>query len=182
MEFCGGGTLQNCIKQTRRRTGLQYTPPDLALCWVGQIFLGLEHLHLRIGILHRDLKPESIVLTDKKCAKLTDFTCGCFDTESDRNRSFQPPPGSWGYVASELILGQRCDFRADLYSFGVIIWMLYSGGLFNCGEPGPPHCPVAARHSELLMHCITEPEGHGAFPILWNFEILKFWNFENLKF
>merc|ERR1719215_94115 len=95
-------------------------------------------MHLRMGTLFRDLKPENVVLSSSRTAKLTDFGFGHFGVEST-GWSFGRPAGSPGYVAPEILRKQEHDSRADLYSLGVLIWVLLTGGLRSDPEPVPPY-------------------------------------------
>ena len=54
----------------------EYHLPKDALTWLAEIFLGLEHLHLVLGTLQRDLKPRNVVFSRTNRAKLTDFGMG----------------------------------------------------------------------------------------------------------
>ncbi|CAE8664340.1 unnamed protein product [Polarella glacialis] len=106
--------------------------------WLAQIFLGLEHMHLEMDTLLRDLKPENVVLSASGCAKLTDFGFGRFGVESSGCWSFGMPSGSPGYVSPEVLHRESYDSRADLYSFGVLAWVMLTGGVTIGSEPVPP--------------------------------------------
>eukprot|EP00931_Biecheleriopsis_adriatica_P076307 TRINITY_DN50028_c0_g1_i1.p1 TRINITY_DN50028_c0_g1~~TRINITY_DN50028_c0_g1_i1.p1 ORF type:complete len:1105 (+),score=179.75 TRINITY_DN50028_c0_g1_i1:37-3315(+) len=171
MEFCSGGDLLGCIKRQRERTGPgAYEPPAQAILWIGQVFLGLEHMHLRMDTLLRDLKPENVVLNDAGCAKLTDFGFGKFGVESSGGWSFGMPTGSPGYVAPEVLRQEVYDYRADLYSLGVLVWVVMTGGLLNKRDPLPPigrmrfqgQFSAHFRDCEMLVNCLTHPEANGA--------------------
>jgi len=176
MELCTHGDLLHWIRTYRvkaAREQRRYTPPPLALKWLGQVFLALEHLHLKMGALLRDLKPDNVVINDQGLAKLTDFGFGRFDADSDGTWSFGVPPGSPGYIAPECLLQQSYDCRADLYSYGVLIWVLLTGGVLYDLEPRPP---VGRRRSpgdftahsndwQYLQQCLTDPERHQAQPV-----------------
>eukprot|EP00427_Karlodinium_veneficum_P001416 CAMPEP_0169156982 /NCGR_PEP_ID=MMETSP1015-20121227/54332_1 /TAXON_ID=342587 /ORGANISM="Karlodinium micrum, Strain CCMP2283" /LENGTH=841 /DNA_ID=CAMNT_0009227869 /DNA_START=518 /DNA_END=3041 /DNA_ORIENTATION=+ len=141
MEFCPAGDLLDTIKEAKKnafRDQRPYTPPRLAHHWIGQIFLGLEHMHLRMDTLLRDLKPDNCVLTSTGQVKLTDFGFGRFGVEACGDWSFGIPTGSPGYVAPEILTKDRYDFKVDLYSFGVLTWVLLTGGLTTYETPRPP--------------------------------------------
>jgi len=131
MEFCPGGDLQTRIRSAwcAAQTHGQYMPPAGARLWVGQIFLGLEHLHLRMRTLLRDLKPENVVLDRDGCAKLTDFGFGRVGVASNGRWSFNFPTGSPGYCAPEVLHQEEYNDSVDMYSLGVLIWVLLSGGV-----------------------------------------------------
>jgi len=135
MEFAKNGDLMGQLKDQKRRClteGRPYSPPALAKNWIAQIFLGLEHMHRRMDTLLRDLKPDNVVLDRHFIAKLTDFGFGRFGCESTTGTwSFGVPTGSPGYVAPEILHGRRYNFAADLYSFGVLVWVLLTGGLVD---------------------------------------------------
>jgi len=74
MEYCPDGDLQKAVKAGRQHSpsGNGYVRSPWMPMWLGQVFLGLEHMHLQVGTLNRDLKPQNVVLNGN-IAKLTDF-------------------------------------------------------------------------------------------------------------
>lgn len=88
-----------------------------------QLLLALHHLQLK-DIIHRDIKPENILFTrdneGKIKTKLIDFGLGTFHQKRDIIKKC----GTAGYVAPEILNGETYDFRADLYSAGVLamVW------------------------------------------------------------
>mmetsp|Transcript_2576 Transcript_2576/g.4939 ORF Transcript_2576/g.4939 Transcript_2576/m.4939 type:complete len:641 (+) Transcript_2576:1-1923(+) len=173
MEFCPGGDLLDRIraaKQEAMRQRRNYRPPREAHQWIGQVFLGLEHMHLRMETLLRDLKPENVVLDNTGRVKLTDFGFGRFGVESTGRWTFGIPTGSPGYVAPEILKRMEYNCSVDLYSFGVLVWMLLTGGLTTSQDPIPPMGRMQHRndfeaHLEdwlLLAHCITNPDHNQA--------------------
>merc|ERR1712228_254477 len=129
MECAPGGTLQDRIKeQVTAARSRSYSPPEKACRWLGQVFLGMEHMHLKVKTMLRDLKPANVLLDENGVAKLSDFGFAGASTASAGTWSFQKPPSSPGYVAPELIAQKETNFSCDLYSFGVMVWVLYTGG------------------------------------------------------
>lgn len=156
-----------------RRADRAYRAPPLALSWIGEVFLGLEHMHLRMTTLLRDLKPENVVLDASGRAKLTDFGFGRFGIESTGRWSFGIPTGSPGYVAPEVLQREQYDARADLYSFGVLVWVLLTGGRTSALDPIPPigvmrhRADFEAHHQDWLrlQRCVSDPAHNGAPPL-----------------
>jgi len=137
MEFCPGGDLLKRIAD--RIAGDTYNPPPKILMWMGHIFLALEHLHLTVASLVRDLKPANVVLSRSGLAKLTDFGYGKLFTDSDGTWTYACPPGSPGYISPEVISQEPYNMRADFYSFGAMLWVALSGGWRELdSEPAPP--------------------------------------------
>lgn len=183
MELCPHGDLLGQIVIAKRALGgnaTDYQPPPSAAGWIGQIFLALEHLHLRVAAILRDLKPENVVISKSGHAKLTDFGFGRFGTESPGAWSFGVPPGSPGYIAPESLLQQGYNHKADLYSFGVVIWVLLTGGVTYSEKPRPP---VGTRKNQwdfrahvkdglLLQKCLVDPANNGARPCPENASLL----------
>merc|ERR1712232_509417 len=132
MEFATNGDLNSVLKNRKKRCfeeGRTYTPPGSAHEWTAHIFLGLEHMHRRMDTLLRDLKPDNVVLDRHWVAKLTDFGFGRIGCESTTGTwSFGMPTGSPGYVAPEIPRNRAYNYKADLYSFGVLVWVMLTGG------------------------------------------------------
>jgi len=148
MELCPHGDLIVALKASRkaaRSAGMPYTPPEQALHWLGQVFLGLEHLHKRMNILVRDLKPDNVVLNGRGHAKITDVGFARLGTDSEGLWTFGIPPGSPGYVSPEILQNETYDSSADLYSFGVLCWVVLTGGNPSFKFPCPPYSEIKSR-------------------------------------
>lgn len=168
MQLCPGGDVFSKVKAIREECvldGRLYRPPGITSAWIPQVFLGLEHMHLRMDTLLRDLKPQNIVLDDSGNAKLTDFGFGRFGAAARGGWSFGFPTGSPGFVAPEIVLRLDHDCKADLYSFGVFVWLVLTGGLTHLSLPCPPiskrqNGEGIQKHAEdckLLARCIGDP-------------------------
>lgn len=184
MELCPGGNLKDRIWQERRRChedgGRAYQPHPQALHWIGEVLLGMEHLHGRMDMLVRDLKAENVVFGAADCAKITDFGLCRFGKSATGDWTFGTPPGSPGYIAPEVVRGQEYDQAADLYSFGVLSWVVLTGGLVSGAgdvaeslEPLPPCAKMAhnwdysalGENCKLLRACVEEPQANAARPL-----------------
>lgn len=175
MELCSKGSLTEHLRQIWQREE-DYVPSPEAFFWIGQVLLGIEHLHT-MGMLVRDLKPDNVVLSDegrnaKPLAKLTDFGLCRFGTEATGEWTFGAPPGTPAYIAPEVIKGQDYGKGADLYSFGAVIWVILAGGIKVEGRTKvePPCAAMAhkwdysalAHNHQLIAACIARPEETGA--------------------
>lgn len=85
----------------------------------------------RLGMLHRDLKPDNVMLTPNGEVKLIDFgtvqVSGLQDIASPLRED--TPVGTADYMAPEYLLGERGEYRSDIFSFGVIIYELLTDTL-----------------------------------------------------
>lgn len=102
--------------------------PDKALHYGGQILTGLACLH-HAGIIHRDIKPFNIMVTDQDTVKICDF-----GMSKVRGESFASPEnlkiGSPFYAAPEQMLApEQTDARADLYAAAVLLYRMLTGEL-----------------------------------------------------
>jgi hypothetical protein len=156
MEYCSGGNLKDKLSAARCN-GTDYECPPGAMNWIGEILLALEYLHLQVEVLHRDIKSENVVFSVKDVAKLTDFGVGRFGSTAGE-WTFNFPPGSLLYIAPEVLRQETYDCRADLFSFGVLVWVILTGGL---GESClPPAAEDITDNWRALSECIADPSGH----------------------
>lgn len=129
MELVKGGELYDLINQKHR---LSEAHTHKIICQLLEI---VAYLH-KCGIIHRDIKPENILLTDKTesaTIKLTDFG---LSTLCDPNELLTQPCGTLAYVAPEVLTLQGYNQKADVWSIGVIMFLLLRGRLpFSVKNP-----------------------------------------------
>ncbi|GFR51827.1 hypothetical protein Agub_g14290 [Astrephomene gubernaculifera] len=119
MELCAGGELFDSIVEAGN-----FTEKKAALYFRKMVEV-VNHCH-ELGVMHRDLKPENFLLTSKGPEgelKLTDFGLGVFFKPGER---FRDLVGSPYYVAPE-VLRKNYSHEADMWSLGVILYILLSG-------------------------------------------------------
>ena len=121
MEFVRGETLD---KLSERSGALQ---PNRAAALIDRVLSALEHAH-RAGIVHRDMKPANVMVTEHGGVKIMDFGIARVrGAEHLTNDGFMM--GTPAYMPPEQVLGHEVDGRADLYSVGVMFYRLLTGAL-----------------------------------------------------
>jgi eukaryotic-like serine/threonine-protein kinase len=119
MEYVEGEPLSALMA----RTGAM--EPDLAVDLVLQICAGLEHAHAA-GFVHRDIKPQNLLVRPDGIAKITDF--GIAKTlQATQLTEAGTVLGTAAYLAPEQAAGDRVTTAADLYSLGAVTYELLSG-------------------------------------------------------
>ena len=124
MELVNGSTL-------RHVQALEPLSPAAAVQLVAQVASGLAHAH-RLGVVHRDIKPDNILVTPDRIARLTDFGIAAVGTTSEARRLTQTGIffGTSGYAAPEQQRStRRADIRSDIYSLGVVLYEVLCGEL-----------------------------------------------------
>ncbi|MCA9753243.1 MAG: HEAT repeat domain-containing protein, partial [Gemmatimonadetes bacterium] len=109
-------------------------PPDRGVYICRQICEGLSAAHAS-GIIHRDIKPANVLVGDQDVVKIVDFGLAAASREAE-NRLTRTGHlvGTPHYMAPELIRGEEVDHRSDLYSFGIMMYEMFSGKLPYDGE------------------------------------------------
>jgi len=127
MEYVEGITLKEYIEQQERINWKE------SVYFVTQILRSLQHAHDK-GIVHRDIKPQNIILLQNGTIKVTDFGIARF-SRSDTRTMTDTTIGSVHYISPEQAKGDaNTDHKADIYSVGVVLYEMLTGQLPFQGE------------------------------------------------
>ncbi|HWM88656.1 MAG TPA: serine/threonine-protein kinase [Kofleriaceae bacterium] len=122
MEFVTGSSLRDVLEDEIR------IRPPRAVAIVKQVLAGLTHSHGQ-GIVHRDMKPENIILSSVEGhgeqIRILDF--GLAKLRDENSVTSGLAVGTPGYMAPEQTVGEKVDERADLYATGIILFELMAG-------------------------------------------------------
>ncbi|KAI9362541.1 kinase-like domain-containing protein [Zopfochytrium polystomum] len=99
---------------------------ELAHFYFSQLVSGMTHLHQR-GICHRDLKPENILIDESGNLKISDFGLATLFRHNNVTRVLTTPCGTPPYLAPEILLQRYHGDRVDIWSSGVILYVLLLG-------------------------------------------------------
>ncbi|MCL2508673.1 MAG: Stk1 family PASTA domain-containing Ser/Thr kinase [Oscillospiraceae bacterium] len=121
MEYVEGITLKEYIEQQGRINWKE------AVYFVTQILRSLQHAHDK-GIVHRDIKPQNIILLQNGTIKVTDFGIARFSRSETRTMT-DSTIGSVHYISPEQAKGDVTDNKADIYSVGVVLYEMLTGQL-----------------------------------------------------
>lgn len=121
MEYIEGITLKELIE---RNGNLEWND---AINFTIQILRGLQHAHDK-GIVHRDVKPQNIIVLADKTIKVTDFGIARFARKESQTIT-DKAIGSVHYISPEQAKGELTDEKADIYSLGVIMYEMLTGTL-----------------------------------------------------
>lgn len=119
MEYVDGITLKEYIQKQKSITW------NDALFFTTQILRALQHAHDK-GIVHRDIKPQNIILLSNGNIKVADFGIARFSRSETRTLT-DTAIGSVHYISPEQAKGEFTDERADIYSVGVVLYEMLAG-------------------------------------------------------
>ena len=119
MELLDGITLKQYME---RRGKLDWRE---TLHFITQIMRGLSHAHSR-NLIHRDIKPQNIMVLRDGTVKVTDFGIACL---SNGKNPSNEAIGSVHYISPEQAKGDYTDNRSDIYSAGVVLYEMLTGRL-----------------------------------------------------
>ncbi len=121
MEYVEGITLKEYIQQQNKIKIRE------ALYFVMQILRALQHAHDK-GIVHRDIKPQNIMLISNGTIKVTDFGIAMFSRGETKTMT-EDAIGSVHYISPEQAKGSLTDAKSDIYSVGVVLYEMLTGCL-----------------------------------------------------
>jgi CRP-like cAMP-binding protein len=124
MEYLEGIPLRQMLDNTKKLS------PAKTLDIVLQVCYGLEYAHSH-GIIHQDINPKNIFVQPDGSVKIIDFGLACRTGSIDTNFLF---PGTIYYISPEQIKGDPVDERTDIYSLGITVYEMLTGGLPVSGD------------------------------------------------
>ncbi|MBX6769960.1 MAG: serine/threonine protein kinase, partial [Actinomadura rubrobrunea] len=136
MEYVPGRTLRDLLTERGRlgpRAALEIMQPVLAA-------LGAAH---RAGLVHRDVKPENVLITEDGQVKVADFGLARAETASKMTKTGMII-GTVGYLAPEQVLSGDADVRTDVYAAGVMLYELLTGE-----QPHQGDTPLAVAYKHV---------------------------------
>jgi len=152
MALISGGSLTDATQTIGR-----IEPRRLAMI-ARQVAAALDALHAR-GLVHRDVKPDNVLLFDAAAAQphafLSDFGAGISIHDAATGRATARPFGTLGFAAPEQLDGRPCDARTDVYGLGALVyWCLtgeYATPTHNGRAPVTEHRPDLDPSVELAI-------------------------------
>ena len=137
MEYVPGRTLRDVMSDEAP------LPPLRAVQLMERVLDALAAAHTA-KIVHRDVKPENVLITPGGGVKVADFGLArAISTDSTTTATGGLLIGTVSYLAPELVLGESADARSDVYAAGVVLYELLTGGKPHQGETP---IQVAYRH------------------------------------
>jgi len=150
MEMASGDTLDTLCEENR-------TSLELGICVARDVAAAIEYAH-RKGIIHRDIKPSNIVLvpqeTGEVVTRVLDFGLALMRSDHRRLTEQGTIPGTVAYFAPERLKGEDSTTASDIFSLGVVFYVMFSG-----------HQPFEGRSSVDVASAILR----GDFPPLSSF-------------
>ena len=121
MEYVPGHTLRDLIRKEAPM------PPAKALSMIEPVLSALAAAHAA-GLIHRDVKPENVLLADDGRVKVADFGLArAVSAETQHTATGGVLIGTVSYLAPELVVDGRADARSDVYAAGVLIYEMLTG-------------------------------------------------------
>ena len=138
MELVPGHTLRDTIAKEAPMS------PEKALAILDPVLSALASAH-RSGLIHRDVKPENVLIADDGRIKVADFGLArAVNAETQHTATGGVLIGTVSYLAPELVVDGKADARADVYAAGVVLYELLTGHKPHQGES-----PIAVAYKHV---------------------------------
>lgn len=138
MEYIEGRILTQLIKR-----GLEVGRPlplGVGAFICSQVAEGLSYMYegrdragAQLGVVHRDISPTNIIISDRGHTKIIDF--GIATDHGDRKEDWEGRAGKYSYMSPEQVQGLRLDGRSDVFSLGIILYEITLGKRLYRGKP-----------------------------------------------
>jgi serine/threonine-protein kinase len=128
MEYIDGAPMAELIREKLAM------PLDMRLRFIEQLCSGLNYAHV-CGVYHRDIKPDNLMIDRRHHLKILDFGVAHIDAPGAKSEMTQAGDlmGTFNYMAPEQVIGQKTDFRVDIFAVGAVMYELLS---FQKAFPG----------------------------------------------
>jgi serine/threonine protein kinase/tetratricopeptide (TPR) repeat protein len=136
MEYVEGKTLRQLVPIQKMQTAIDYAI---------QIGDALQEAHSK-GIVHRDIKPDNIMVNSKNHVKVMDFGLAKLKGSLKLTKT-SSTVGTLAYMAPEQIEGGEVDARSDIFSFGVVLYEMLTG-----------HLPFRGEHEAAMVYSIVNED------------------------
>ncbi len=163
MAFYDGQTLKYILDERK-------VEPNEAVLIAHQIAAGLSRAH-EAGIVHRDVKPANIMLTNRGEVKILDFGVAKLSESADLTK-VGSTIGTAAYMSPEQARGEKVDTRADIWSIGVLLYEMLAGerpfgGTYEAAfvyaimneEPGPIKAALPDGLADIVSKCLSKQPG-----------------------
>ena len=150
LEYVNGMTLRDYMDEHGA------IKPHVAVEMICDVLDGLSHAHKK-DLVHRDVKPQNILITEDGIIKLTDFGIAKFAGNSTKTFDGKEAMGSVYYISPEQAKGEEVDAGADIYSVGVLLYEMLSGKPPFTGENA---VQVALKHVSEEIKPLHEVDSH----------------------
>lgn len=122
-EYLSEGSLRAHLHKLEDKTAHESLPLQELVKMALDIARGMEYIHSQ-GVIHRDLKPENILINQDFQLKIADFGIGCEEAYCD---FLADDPGTYRWMAPEMIKRKSYGRKVDVYGFGLILWEMVAG-------------------------------------------------------
>lgn len=120
-EYLSGGSLRAFLHKLDHKS----LPLEKLIAVALDIARGMEYIHSQ-GVIHRDLKPENIIFDEEFHLKIVDFGIACGEAYCD---VLAEDPGTYRWMAPEMIKHKSYGRKVDVYSFGLLLWEMMAGAI-----------------------------------------------------
>ncbi|QLI80304.1 HDOD domain-containing protein [Chitinibacter fontanus] len=121
-EYVAGETLADLLRQQKTLA------PVAAVQMMVAVLDGLQAAHLK-GVIHRDMKPQNIMIDENARPRIMDF-----GVASQRGQSYEGLSGTAGFISPEMIKNLPVDAQADVFACGVMLYQMLTGRLVSDGD------------------------------------------------
>ena len=160
-EYLPEGSLRSFLHKPENRSLSLKKLIEFAL----DIARGMEYIHSR-HVIHRDLKPENVLIDEDFKLKIADFGIACEEEYCDM---LADDPGTYRWMAPEMIKRKPHGRKADVYSFGLVLWEMVAGAI-----PYEDMNPVQAAFA--VLHKNIRPAVPGDCPAAMKALIEQCWS------